>query len=34
MSSPADCQIDHVGVLSEDPGRTAALLANALAPPV
>lgn len=34
MSLPAVRQIDHVNVLSEDPGRTAALLAEALALPV
>jgi hypothetical protein len=34
MSSSAVRKIDHVNVLSEDPGRTAALLADALALPV
>lgn len=34
MSSPAIRQIDHVNVISEDPGRTAALLADALALPI
>jgi hypothetical protein len=34
MPSPAIRQIDHVNVLSEDPGRTATVLADALALPV
>jgi hypothetical protein len=34
MSSPAIRQVDHVNVLSDDPARTASLLADALALPV